>query len=831
MPVERYANPNIEPGGLQLPPGWMEELQKTEEYKRRQFDEQTGGAGSISNIAAGIASGAVRTGEKLVESVKTLGQVFSGDRAPTYEIDPESGQLRQTPVEAREGGEALGGLIASGTMAGKMFGKRFIPDDSGYKPPPSKNKPPGEFTPAETKYPGPPPEGTPAATKFPPNPKLAATNKEELIQHLDKNEFPIKVTTFGGKGEFPEDMARALALKMPSIVDSGQRGLIKWATKQLSEGKSIASVQAVFNKMPETSAAKDMFNRVAANYQLPEGVAGPSKFNRYSVEPGNSTYRDTVVSADLPYQKTIKELEAEKNRLNKLLDEAYDTRWTRPGREMSPTARVYEAAADQIDRRIHQLRAEEGYGGGHFGEVPDNLVHVRWTLQKDAQGKTVAAINEIQSDIGQEIRNRTHDFYAKKLFNKNYRSIQGTISDFKSMVKPETPTQKEYYDQIKKEYPEAVKQKAAITEAVNEAAKRGGTPAGARDPERLAGMRKQMQDETEALRPVLAKYGMEKKDPSALILTDNIRELLKKKFDLPYVTIDHVLDILSRDQDRSWRGGLNRIEADYDRFYKPSRITVATDAQKEIRTNKPLRDFLDEYSADVKKARALDSLALDIDNQRRLPPNYAITRTTDRWMNLAMDAAINEAIKAGAERIAIPSGATVKGYGMGGMEEGMNYAYDSMYPKTLMKKLRRFDKAVTESEESLYSNKGNKEPLVVGAGRYGPGEPEAKFRVYDITPNIIRSHKLITPDVAQKIKNVVAALPQGKGTAEQFKKEFTRAGISEAEMEATGIDAFLDRKTGRGKGELLSITDFPFAVFHDTQDDNGPTSRNSASPL
>lgn len=72
-------------------------------------------------------------------------------------------------------------------------------------------------------------------------------------------------------------------------------------------------------------------------------------------------------------------------------------------------------------------------------------------------------------------------------------------------------------------------------------------------------------------------------------------------------------------------------------------------------------------------------------------PGHPLVNTTDQWVNTALRRMIRQAVDADAEYMAIPSGDTVIGFGMGGKADGLRYAYDQMYPKNLRNILAKID--------------------------------------------------------------------------------------------------------------------------------------------
>jgi hypothetical protein len=159
-------------------------------------------------------------------------------------------------------------------------------------------------------------EGEAAATKLDKflEGKKSVT-REELVQHLEGSRIELKATRYNHQGEYPEE--RALA------------------EKYKSDGMS-----------PDQAAM--MASRVIDKRF---GRAGDPKFQRYSLDPQNPTYTETVLS--LGERPSVKALEA--------------------------------------------------FRSGHFPE-PNIIGHYQSSLVKDAEGRKLLHLDQVQSDWGQRLR-------------------------------------------------------------------------------------------------------------------------------------------------------------------------------------------------------------------------------------------------------------------------------------------------------------------------------------------------------------------------------------------------------------------------------------------
>jgi hypothetical protein len=114
----------------------------------------------------------------------------------------------------------------------------------------------------------------------------------------------------------------------------------------------------------------------------------------------------------------------------------------------------------------------------------------------------------------------------------------------------------------------------------------------------------------------------------------------------------------------------------------------------------PIRAYADAAA----KSRLLRA---EVGTAEASTPGNPLVNNTDAWVNVGLKRMIRQAVEAGADQIAIPSGDTVISFGMGGEAAGLKYAYDQMYPKNLRNLLQKIDKSVEGKKiENLYGLEG-----------------------------------------------------------------------------------------------------------------------------
>lgn len=251
----------------------------------------------------------------------------------------------------------------------------------------------------------------------------------------------------------------------------------------------------------------------------------------------------------------------------------------------------------------HGSAGAPNFSGGHWSE-PNVIAHMRTSMQKDAQGRPVFHVDELQSDWGQKLRDGGVRDDAK-------------ISD--------------------------------LRERLN---KIGGSS----------------RDITDT--PVWGR-------------ADRFLRRIGEGGDVPYNEISNSLRRVAEDKA-------------YNDFSNHPRIR---DRASNISY---------QFDAEASKRNLLKS---EIKTAEASTPGHPLVNTSDQWQTTAFRRLMRQAVDADAHGIAIPSGNTVHGYGMGteggsASQSGVQYAYDKMYPGALGKELAKLDPSIKRQMQPMAGHEG-----------------------------------------------------------------------------------------------------------------------------
>ncbi|MGH9928923.1 MAG: hypothetical protein ACREA9_06805, partial [Pyrinomonadaceae bacterium] len=189
-----------------------------------------------------------------------------------------------------------------------------------------------------------------------------------------------------------------------------QRGPNAWAVLT-SDGRT----HAVLNTEAEALT-------IAENATSPEGGPIGVKFDQWQL-PGGENYRELLLR--LPEKKLSFEDYHQRVKGERLPPDANE-------RYMAAARRDYESyLRGESDRH---LAKGDRFTGGHYGEYPNVLAHVRYNERTDADGKRVLFLEEIQSDWGQ--KGKKEGFEIKQLALPRGWSIKETPSGFEVWGSP-----------------------------------------------------------------------------------------------------------------------------------------------------------------------------------------------------------------------------------------------------------------------------------------------------------------------------------------------------------------------------------------------------------
>lgn len=206
----------------------------------------------------------------------------------------------------------------------------------------------------------------------------------------------------------------AIVFKHPQDVRSTANQVVV-LTPQRNDDRSTASsknrrpVEPIFTRDEIVSYLRE--NRVEVREEQYSGRKGTnepvSKWQSYSIDPSNPTYRETVIH--LPGRPLQEFRPAPHPQLRGLWtlqrpDGTYLTRESADGVERPITAGRTEAEAARAARERNSLtRDPNDFATGHWSE-PNVIAHARTSLQKTSDGKSAFLIDELQSDWGQKLR-------------------------------------------------------------------------------------------------------------------------------------------------------------------------------------------------------------------------------------------------------------------------------------------------------------------------------------------------------------------------------------------------------------------------------------------
>jgi hypothetical protein len=126
--------------------------------------------------------------------------------------------------------------------------------------------------------------------------------------------------------------------------------------------------------------------------EAPISALGDAKWEQYSLDPGNPSYKETVLHLPTAMQNYDQYLATLKSKYGIKPGEGWGSR-------VSPNER------GQLER-LQALAGDDGanaFKSGHWSE-PNVVAHMRSQLLKDAQGRNVFNLDELQSDWGQKLR-------------------------------------------------------------------------------------------------------------------------------------------------------------------------------------------------------------------------------------------------------------------------------------------------------------------------------------------------------------------------------------------------------------------------------------------
>jgi hypothetical protein len=210
--------------------------------------------------------------------------------------------------------------------------------------------------------------------------ELLSEGKSARVSDLQKvageNRVEVREKNYGANN--PEfDALQMKGAELRERIDALRASGRDRERSLLGNGKTVDELEAEWSAMN-------------ARWREMDASSPKTKWSTYSLDPSNPTYRETVLH--LPETDNRAAMEKELYALG-----MEETR-----RSLSPdeVSRVYQlrAAIDDIT-----LNKKYDFRSGHWDE-PNVIAHARTSIQKDASGKDVFVVNELQSDWGQKLR-------------------------------------------------------------------------------------------------------------------------------------------------------------------------------------------------------------------------------------------------------------------------------------------------------------------------------------------------------------------------------------------------------------------------------------------
>lgn len=176
---------------------------------------------------------------------------------------------------------------------------------------------------------------------------------------------------------------------------------------------------------------EDGFDAIRAYLEksgVPNNAVGPAKWARWSLDPSNPSYRETVLhlpyvsargvrpteTAAAPFMEDWNRLNSEIRALNAKRDERIYLGY-QPDPAMEQQFKDLSFERESLHNKMVDATIAEGGGGmpgtpgaepvrmGHFSE-PNTVAHARTQILRDAQGNPIYNIDELQADWAQRLR-------------------------------------------------------------------------------------------------------------------------------------------------------------------------------------------------------------------------------------------------------------------------------------------------------------------------------------------------------------------------------------------------------------------------------------------
>lgn len=207
--------------------------------------------------------------------------------------------------------------------------------------------------------------------------------KQEIVDHLEKNRVRLKEIVLGGHNNEALAKRRELNEQMRAVGDRLYH-------------------PGTFAELPDADPAdRAEYDRLLREMSRLDRAIAPVKYRRYSVDQNNPTYQERLVQIRDLRREEIKDRIYE---INQEIDNKYfDGTW---GDTLTPEQTAAKSALTKEKLALLQeeseLRGE--FTSGHWEGAADIMAHIRTQELKTSEGERVLNLDELQSDWGQKIR-------------------------------------------------------------------------------------------------------------------------------------------------------------------------------------------------------------------------------------------------------------------------------------------------------------------------------------------------------------------------------------------------------------------------------------------
>jgi hypothetical protein len=293
---------------------------------------------------------------------------------------------------------------------------------------------------------------------------------------------------------------------------------------------------------------------------------------------------------------------------------------------------------------------------------------------------------------------------------------------------------------------------------------------------------------------IQSDWGQKLRDAGGARNEEKIAELKSQLEDAKHkynAAVERIGSVLAKDTETARKeaksfdqSGIERgLRMDWD---KASPIEVANAISDFVSDGQPYPGEASQRLAEAQDARVNMSnevrrLQAEFDTADTATHGHPLVNTTSQWVTTTLRRAIRQAIEAGAERVAIPSGDTVLSYNPGD-KHGMNEFYNKIVPLALKKIMRGHDPAYPNPEFAGHLETPARGMVNRGEGRergpeQGYREPKYGFTVFPITESVKTSVEKGQPLFALggRVKAVKKLAARARGGSVKYEPPSTYA--------------------------------------------------------